>query len=51
MSSRGVDARVRGGAPHLGEHNDEVLREWLDYDTAAIAKWQEVLVQKLPGAD
>jgi crotonobetainyl-CoA:carnitine CoA-transferase CaiB-like acyl-CoA transferase len=46
-----LDARVRGGAPHLGEHNHEVLGEWLDYDEAAIDAWREVLVQKLPGAD
>jgi crotonobetainyl-CoA:carnitine CoA-transferase CaiB-like acyl-CoA transferase len=33
------DARsgVRGPAPHRGEHNTEVLKEWLGKDDAAIA--------------
>jgi len=43
---RHLDARVRGGAPHLGEHNAEVLREWLSFDDRTIADWQDVLVQR-----
>ncbi|MEO1061575.1 MAG: CaiB/BaiF CoA-transferase family protein [Actinomycetota bacterium] len=27
---------VRGGAPHRGEHNAEVLEDWLDLDGAAV---------------
>ena len=45
-----LDARVRGGAPHLGEHNQDVLREWLGMDGPAIADWEDVLVQRLPDA-
>lgn len=44
-----LESRVRGGAPHLGEHNLEVLQEWLGYDQAAVQAWQDVLVQRVPG--
>jgi crotonobetainyl-CoA:carnitine CoA-transferase CaiB-like acyl-CoA transferase len=43
-----LTARVRGGAPRLGEHNDEVLADWLGYGEAEVDAWREVLVQKLP---
>ncbi|HEX9968578.1 MAG TPA: CoA transferase, partial [Acidimicrobiales bacterium] len=32
-----ADSGVRGPAPYRGEHNAEVLREWLDLDDAAVA--------------
>ena len=41
-------AQVRGGAPHLGEHNVEVLQEWLSMSAADQAAFATVLVQKLP---
>lgn len=44
-----LESRVRGGAPHLGEHNHAVLQDWLGYDTAQASAWQDVLVQKIPG--
>src|SRR5262249_54910784 len=31
----------RRGAPSVGEHNDEVMRELLGMDTAAVAKLRE----------
>ena len=40
-----ISAHVRGGAPHLGEHNQEVLSDWLGMDEAAVQAFQEVLVQ------
>ena len=43
-----AEAQVRGGAPHQGEHNEQVLRQWLNLSPTEIADWQDVLVQKLP---
>jgi len=43
-----LQAHVQGGAPHLGEHNEEVLSEWLGVSGDELAAWQDVLVQKLP---
>lgn len=43
-----LQAQVQGGAPHLGEHNAEVLADWLDMSAEDISNWQDVLVQKLP---
>ena len=34
-----AEAGVRGGAPHLGEHNEEVLREWLELKDEEIDRW------------
>ncbi|HVF74342.1 MAG TPA: CoA transferase [Acidimicrobiales bacterium] len=31
-----ADSGVRGPAPHRGEHNTEVLRDWLDLDASAV---------------
>lgn len=41
-----LQAEVRGGAPHLGEHNSEVLSEWLGWSTEQIDSAQEVLVTR-----
>ncbi len=41
-------ARIQGGAPHLGEHNVEVLADWLGMTDEEIDTWQDVLVQQLP---
>ena len=43
-----LEAAVQAGAPHLGEHNREVLEQWLGFDAAQFADWHEVMVQKLP---
>lgn len=45
---RHLNAQVQGGAPHLGEHNEAVLADWLDMSAAELGAWQDVLVQKLP---
>ena len=34
-----AEAGVRGGAPHLGEHNEEVLRDWLELKDEEIDRW------------
>ncbi|MFP6796257.1 MAG: CoA transferase [Pseudomonadales bacterium] len=34
-----AEAGVRGGAPHRGEHNEEVLRDWLELDDEDTARW------------
>jgi crotonobetainyl-CoA:carnitine CoA-transferase CaiB-like acyl-CoA transferase len=36
---------VRKGAPWHGEHNAEVLRDWLQMDEGELARWQHVLVE------
>ena len=43
-----LKSHVQGGAPHLGEHNEEVLSEWLGVSAGELAQWQDVLVQNLP---
>lgn len=40
----GEKVHVRSGAPHQGEHNVAVLRDWLRLDATEIAGWQHVLV-------
>ena len=32
-----LEAQVRGGAPHLGEHNEEVLKQWLGWSPEQIS--------------
>ncbi|MEM9607646.1 MAG: CaiB/BaiF CoA-transferase family protein [Actinomycetota bacterium] len=36
-----AESGVRGGAPHRGEHNGEVLAEWLDLGDAEVAELHE----------
>lgn len=45
-----ADSGARGGAPHQGEHNAEVLRDWLGVDRAQIETWvaAQVLIQAEP---
>ncbi len=43
-----AQAKVQGGAPHQGEHNQTVLADWLNLSPQDISAWQDVLVQKLP---
>jgi CoA:oxalate CoA-transferase len=33
-----AESRVRGGAPRRGQHNDDVLRDWLDLDEQDVAR-------------
>ena len=39
-----AESGLRRPAPWKGEHNDEVLAEWLGFDAAARAAWAQVLV-------
>jgi crotonobetainyl-CoA:carnitine CoA-transferase CaiB-like acyl-CoA transferase len=39
-----ADSRVRGHASALGEHNQSVLKDWLDMDDATIARYSGALV-------
>ena len=34
-----AEAAVRSGAPHRGEHNEEVLRDWLELNDEDIGRW------------
>jgi len=38
------ESGVQGGAPHLGEHNHEILEDWLDWSDAQIDAVSKVLV-------
>ena len=42
---RNSDAQVQGGAPHLGEHNTDVLREWLGMNNEDIESFNTVMVE------
>lgn len=42
-------SHVRGGAPHLGEHNAQVLNDWLGWSIEEAQCWDDVLVRKVPG--
>lgn len=46
-----AEARVRGGAPHQGEHNAAVLRDWLGDDAGGSGRWQQALVAVPAGDD
>ena len=39
-----AESGLRRPAPHKGEHNDEVLAEWLGLDEAGRRRWAHVLV-------
>jgi len=39
-----LEADVRAGAPHLGEHNEEVLRQWLDWTDEEISAVQAAML-------
>ena len=41
---RQLEADVRAGAPHLGEHNEEVLRQWLDWSEEEISNVQAAML-------
>ncbi len=45
---RELRSEVRGGAPHLGEHNEEVLHDWLGMEADEVASLHDVLVSRLP---
>ncbi len=44
-------AAVQGGAPHLGEHNVQVLDSWLGMSAEEAAQWRDVLVSNVPDPD
>lgn len=44
-----AEAAVRGPAPWLGEHNEQVLREWLGDEEGDLSRWQDVLRARAPG--
>jgi crotonobetainyl-CoA:carnitine CoA-transferase CaiB-like acyl-CoA transferase len=43
-----ADARVRGGAPHRGEHNLAVLADWLGASSKQIERWMPALLHAPP---
>lgn len=43
-----LQSEVQGGAPHLGEHNEAVLTDWLGMTQADIDTWSEVMVTGKP---
>jgi crotonobetainyl-CoA:carnitine CoA-transferase CaiB-like acyl-CoA transferase len=38
-----AESGVRRGAPHQGEHNGEVLEDWLGLDATGVERWRHVL--------
>ena len=40
-----ASAHVQGGASHLGEHNREILSEWLGWNESQISEYANVLVK------
>jgi crotonobetainyl-CoA:carnitine CoA-transferase CaiB-like acyl-CoA transferase len=45
---RYYESQVQGGAPHLGEHNHLILKDWLTWDDQQIDRFGRVLVQNPP---
>lgn len=43
---RHASAGVQSGAPHLGEHNEAVLSDWLGWSVDEAAQYRDVLVAK-----
>ena len=43
---RRSQAAVQGGAPHLGEHNREILQTWLGWKDEQIGAYDAVLVAR-----
>ena len=41
-----LEADVRAGAPHLGEHNEEVLRQWLGWTDEEISAVQAAMLTR-----
>jgi len=41
---RNNEARVQGGAPHLGEHNEAVFLDWLDWGADELAPYRDAMV-------
>ena len=39
-----LESQVRAGAPHLGEHNEEVLEQWLGWSPEQISNVQSALL-------
>jgi len=39
-----AQAKVRGGAPHQGEHNAAVLADWLGPVEGAVERWAAALL-------
>ena len=39
-----ISAYVRGGSAHLGEHNSEVLKDWLGLSAGEVETYRDVLV-------
>ena len=39
-----LESKVRAGAPHLGEHNEEVLKQWLGWSAEQINSVQSAFL-------
>ena len=43
-----LESQVRGGAPHLGEHNEEVLKQWLGWSPEQISNVESAFLTTTP---
>ena len=41
-----LESQVRGGAPHLGEHNEEVLKQWLGWSPEQISNVESAFLTR-----